>query len=183
MKYPLLALLATGPAHGYELKQSFEARFGAVWPPVNIGQVYTTLQRLERDGLVHGYEVEQAGRPDKHVFEVTEAGLRVLVEWLRSAGAAPRVRDEFFMKLILARLAGLADPLELIESQRQAFLQELRDLNDLALDESPKNITTQLLIEGAALHVQADMKWLDLCEERMRNEGNRQQASNKEGAG
>jgi DNA-binding PadR family transcriptional regulator len=169
MKYPLLALLATGPAHGYELKQSFEGRFGAVWPPVNIGQVYTTLQRLERDGLVHGYAVEQAGRPDKHVFEITEAGLRVLHEWLRSAAAAPRVRDEFFMKLVLARLAGLADPLELIEQQRRAFLQELRDLNDLALNEKPKDGTTELLIEGAMLHVQADLKWLDLCEEYFSN--------------
>jgi DNA-binding PadR family transcriptional regulator len=171
MKYPLLALLATGPAHGYELKQSFESRFGAVWPPVNIGQIYTTLQRLERDSLVHGYEVEQAGRPDKHVFEITEAGLRVLDEWLRSAGAAPRVRDEFFMKLVLAQLAGLADPIELIDRQRLACMQELRDLNDLSLDEKPKNATTQLLIEGAALHVQADLKWLDLCEERMRKGG------------
>jgi DNA-binding PadR family transcriptional regulator len=171
MKYPLLALLATGPAHGYELKQSFESRFGAVWPPVNIGQIYTTLQRLERDSLVHGYEVEQAGRPDKHVFEITEAGLRMLDEWLRSAGAAPRVRDEFFMKLVLAQLAGLADPIELIDRQRLACMQELRDLNDLSLDEKPKNATTQLLIEGAALHVQADLKWLDLCEERMRKGG------------
>jgi DNA-binding PadR family transcriptional regulator len=169
MKYPLLALLAGGPAHGYELKQSFESRFGAVWPPVNIGQVYTTLQRLERDALVHGYEVEQAGRPDKHVFQITEAGLRTLAEWLHSAGAAPRVRDEFFMKLVLAELAGLADPLELIEKQRQAFLQELRDLNDLSANEDPKDSTTQLLIEGAALHVQADLKWLDLCEDQARN--------------
>jgi DNA-binding PadR family transcriptional regulator len=173
MKYPLLALLATGPAHGYELKQSFEGRFGAVWPPVNIGQVYTTLQRLERDGLVHGYAVEQAGRPDKHVFEITEAGLRLLHEWLRSAAAAPRVRDEFFMKLVLARLAGLADPLDLIEQQRRAFLQELRDLNDLALNKEPADSTTQLLIEGAMLHVQADLKWLDLCEDAMRNKEQR----------
>jgi DNA-binding PadR family transcriptional regulator len=168
MKYPLLALLASGPAHGYELKQSFESRFGAVWPPVNIGQIYTTLQRLERDGLVHGYEVEQAGRPAKHVFEITEAGLRTLNEWLTGVSTAPRIRDEFFMKLMLARLAGLVDPLDLIERQRLAFMQELRDLNDLSMDENPKNTTTQLLIEGAALHVQADLKWLDLCEERLR---------------
>jgi DNA-binding PadR family transcriptional regulator len=170
LKYPLLALLAKGPAHGYELKQSFEGRFGAVWPPVNIGQIYTTLQRLERDGLVHGYAVEQAGRPDKHVFEITEAGLRVLDEWLRSAGAAPRVRDEFFMKLVLAQLAGLADPLELIDRQRLAFLQELRDLNDFSIAEGPRDETTQLLIEGAALHVQADLRWLDLCEDRIRRD-------------
>jgi DNA-binding PadR family transcriptional regulator len=166
MKYPLLALLAAGPAHGYELKQSFEARFGAVWPPVNIGQVYTTLQRLERDHLVRGYEVEQSGRPSKHVFELTEAGLKVLSEWLREATPGPRIRDEFFMKLVLARLAGVADPIDLLARQREVFLQELRDLNDLAIrGNGSHSVVTNLLIEGAALHLQADLKWLDLCEE------------------
>jgi DNA-binding PadR family transcriptional regulator len=168
MKYPLLALLASGPGHGYELKQSFESRFGSVWPPVNIGQIYTTLQRLERDHLVHGYEVEQAGRPAKHVFEITEAGWKALNEWITTSGTAPRIRDEFFMKLVLAQTARLRDPLELIERQRLAFMQELRDLNDLALSRDPADSTTALLIEGAALHVQADLKWLDLCEDRMR---------------
>lgn len=165
MKYPLLALLASGPAHGYELKQSFEGRFGAVWPPVNIGQIYTTLQRLERDRLVRGYEVEQSDRPAKHVFEITEAGLRALHDWVRASGTAPRVRNEFFLKLVLAETARLADPFDLIEAQRLTFLQELRDLNDLSTN---ADATTQLLIDGAALHVQADLKWLDLCEDRLR---------------
>jgi DNA-binding PadR family transcriptional regulator len=172
MKYPLLALLAKSPAHGYELKQSFEARFGAVWPPVNIGQIYTTLQRLERDGLVRGEDVDQSSRPAKHVFQITEAGLRALAEWLREANAGPRIRDEFFMKLVLARLAGLAEPLELVDRQREAFLQELRDLNRLAgRDSNGHDAVRDLLIEGAALHVQADLKWLELCEERIRDGG------------
>jgi DNA-binding PadR family transcriptional regulator len=168
MKYALLALLAGGPAHGYELKQAFEARFGAVWPPVNIGQVYTTLQRLERDHLVRGRGVAQAGRPAKHVFEITEAGLRVLAEWLHETSTGARVRDEFFMKLVLAGLAGVAEPLELLERQRERFLQELRALNEMALKEGGAGGVASLLIEGAALHIQADLKWLDLCEERMR---------------
>ena len=168
MKYPLLALLASGPAHGYELKQAFENRFGAVWPPVNIGQVYSTLQRLERDRLVHGYEVEQSGRPARHVFEITEAGLRVLGEWLNATDVGPRLRDEFFMKLVLSRLAGLAEPLEIIERQRLTYLQELRALNDVAARAGNDNPVSQLLAEGASLHVQADLKWLDLCEERIR---------------
>jgi DNA-binding PadR family transcriptional regulator len=170
LKYPLLALLAAGPAHGYELKQSFESRFGAVWPRVNIGQIYSTLQRMERDSLVHGYEVDQGARPTRHVFEITEAGLRALAEWLTSADPGPRIRDEFFMKLVLANLAGLAEPLDLLERQREVFFQELRDLNDLALRQNgATSEITRLLIEGAALHVQADLKWLDLCEEKLRN--------------
>jgi DNA-binding PadR family transcriptional regulator len=169
MKYALLAFLAGGPAHGYELKQSFESRFGAVWPPVNIGQIYTTLQRLERDHLVRGREVEQAGRPAKHVFEITEAGLKVLAEWLRETSAGARVRDEFFMKLVLAGLAGVAEPAELLEKQRERFLLELRALNEIALRDGDRDGVASLLIEGAILHIQADLKWLDLCEERMRD--------------
>jgi DNA-binding PadR family transcriptional regulator len=165
MKYPLLALLAAGPAHGYELKQRFEARFGAVWPPVNIGQIYTTLQRLERDHLVHGAEVEQSGRPAKNVYQITEGGYRALADWLAEAAAGPRIRDEFFMKLVLARLAGIADPQAMIDRQRTAFLQELRDLNNIAIKSRPDDAVSRLLIEGAALHLQADLKWLDLCEE------------------
>jgi DNA-binding PadR family transcriptional regulator len=172
MKYAILALLAGGAAHGYELKQSFEARFGAVWPPVNIGQIYTTLQRMERDGLVRGRYVDQSSRPAKHVFEITEAGLKALAEWLGEANAGPRIRDEFFMKLVLARLAGLAEPLDLIDRQRQAFLQELRDLNQLAgRNGATQGTVRSLLIEGAALHVEADLKWLDLCEEQIRSGG------------
>jgi DNA-binding PadR family transcriptional regulator len=168
MKYPLLALLSSGPAHGYELKQAFESRFGAVWPPVNIGQVYSTLQRLERDAMVRGYEVDQGTRPARHVFEITEAGLRVLAEWLNSPDAGPRMRDEFFLKLILSRLAGLAEPMEIIERQRLTYLQELRDLNNIADRAGKDNTVTRLLAEGAMLHIQADLKWLDLCEERIR---------------
>ena len=165
MKYPLLALLAAGPAHGYELKQSFEGRFGAVWPPVNIGQIYATLQRLERDHLVRSSEVEQSGRPAKNVFEITEAGYHALAEWLQEANPGPRVRDEFFMKLVLADLAGVADPGALLNQQRQVLLQELSDLNHVASRTAPDQHVTRLLIEGANLHLEADLKWLDLCEE------------------
>jgi DNA-binding PadR family transcriptional regulator len=171
VKYPLLALLAAGAAHGYELKQSFEARFAAVWGAVNIGQIYTTLQRLERDGLVHGREVEQSGRPAKNVYEITEAGYVALHEWVIEANPGPRVRDEFFMKLVLARLAGLADPLSMIDQQRQAYFEELRDLNTIAAAEGSANHVTRLLIEGATLHLKADLQWLDLCEEHVRDGG------------
>jgi DNA-binding PadR family transcriptional regulator len=168
MRYPLLALLAGGPAHGYELKQRFESQFGGVWPPVNIGQVYTTLQRLERDGLVHGREVDQSSRPARHVFEITEAGYRALSDWLEEPGPPPRVRDELFLKLVLSRAAGVADPITLIERQRQSLLQELRDLNQVATQQG-ENAIALLLIDGTVLHLEADLKWLDMCEERLRN--------------
>jgi DNA-binding PadR family transcriptional regulator len=164
MRHPLLALLANGPAHGYELKQALEQRFGAVLPPLNAGQIYTTLSRLERDDLVKDDAVEQNGRPNKRVYELTAKGREELDAWLTDATPATRLKDDFVMKLVLARAAGIADPIELINRQRGAYLQALRELDDV----NPNgDETAALLIEGAALHLEADLKWLDLCEQRM----------------
>lgn len=163
MRFPLLALLAGGPAHGYELKQALEQRFGSVLPPVNAGQIYTTLARLERDGLVGDDAVAQNGRPNKRVYSLTAAGHVELTGWVADATPAARLKDDFFMKLVLAKAAGIADPGELIARQRSAYLQALRDLDDIATDDE----VSALLVEGAALHLEADLKWLDLCEQRL----------------
>ena len=163
MRFPLLALLAQGPAHGYELKQAIEQRFGAVLPPLNAGQIYTTLSRLERDGLVDDDAVAQNGRPNKRVYRLTDAGHAELRGWVADATPAARLKDDFFVKLVLARAAGIADPLELINRQRGAYLQALRELDDVATGDD----VSALLVEGAALHLEADLKWLDLCEQRM----------------
>src|SRR3954452_1801831 len=127
MKYPFLALLARSPAHGYELKQALDGCFGELLPPINAGQIYTTLGRLERDGLVRGHGVEQGGRPNKRVYELTDAGREAVDDWLTTASATLRIKDEFFMKLVLAGLTGVADPKELIDRQRRECLQSLRD--------------------------------------------------------
>jgi DNA-binding PadR family transcriptional regulator len=163
MRYPFLALLAERPAHGYELKQALEQRFGSALPPLNAGQVYTTLSRLERDGLVRGTDVPDDTR-QKRVYELTDAGRDALEEWLEAPTAGPRLRDEFFMKLVLAREAGVADPRLLIERQRREYLQALRDLAAVAPN---GNHVASLLLEGAALHLEADLKWLDLCEQQL----------------
>lgn len=168
MRYPFLALLATGPAHGYELKHAFEERFGHVLPPLNAGQIYTTLGRLERDALIRGDRVEQDGRPNKRVYELTDEGRRVLADWLAEPAPGTRLKDEFFMKLVLAGLTGVADPKTLIERQRREYLQSLRDLDQLASERRGNgDPATELLIEGAALHLQADLEWLDLCDQRL----------------
>jgi DNA-binding PadR family transcriptional regulator len=163
MRFPFLALLADNPAHGYELKQALEHRFGAALPRLNAGQVYTTLSRLERDGLVKGSDVPDDSR-QKRVYELTDAGRAALEEWVDAPTAGPRVRDEFFMKLVLAREAGVADPRRLIERQRREYLQALRDLAAVAPD---GNVAASLLVEGASLHLEADLEWLDLCEQRL----------------
>jgi DNA-binding PadR family transcriptional regulator len=164
VRYPILALLADAPAHGYEIKRGLEHRFGTVISPLNAGQVYTTLQRLERDRLVADDAIAQEGRPDKRVYRLTAAGRRALEDWLGTASAPTRLRDDFFMKLVFAHAMGLADPAELIARQRVAYLRSLGEL-ERVLAAGDADRTTALVVEGAALHLEADLKWLDRCEE------------------
>jgi DNA-binding PadR family transcriptional regulator len=170
----LLVLLAKAPAHGYELKVALEETFGDAWPPINIGQIYTTLGRLERDGFVRSVHVPQEHRPDKKVYEVTEEGQQELRTWMATPIVGPRLRDDLFLKLIIAQSAwsdGDINPQVLIEGQRRANLQSLRELNDLAArQDAQTNPGSLLLIEGAILHLQADIHWLDLCESRLKPE-------------
>ena len=173
MRNAILALLADEPGHGYDLKVRLEGRFGAAWPAVNIGQVYSTLGRLERDGLVASEAIAQESRPEKRVYQVTEKGREQLAAWLSGPNEAPRLTDDFFMKLLLAGLPGVAPTVDrrgLIERQRAAWLQLLRDVNVRALDGDPSSPDT-LLLEGAILHLQADLKWLELYERQLSREG------------
>jgi DNA-binding PadR family transcriptional regulator len=169
MKFPILAMLASSPAHGYELKRELEQHFGAALPPLNTGQIYTSLARLERDGLVDADRVAQDSRPNKRVYRLTPQGQAALDGWVTQPTPGSRLRDEFFMKLVLAGRAGIADPRELIERQRGEYLQGLRDLDRLS-GAANGDWAEALLIEGAALHLEADLKWLALCEERLNAE-------------
>lgn len=168
MKFPILALLVASPAHGYDLKQQLEGHFGTALPPLNTGQIYTALSRLERDGLVEGDAVAEDGR-NKRVYRATDAGRAAVDEWVLQPSQGTRLRDEFFMKLILAGKTGIAPPAALIERQRAEYLQALRDLDRLAVA-ATGDAAQSLLIEGAALHLEADLKWLDLCEQRLTEE-------------
>lgn len=162
MRHALLALLAKGPTHGYDLKRTLESDFGELWGELNIGQIYTTLRRLERDGLVGSETVRQADRPDKKVFSLTPAGHDEVATWVDEVLPAPRIRDEFFTKLVLAGRSALADPVAMIDRQRRAYLRDLRRLQDLA--ETASTPASQLAVEGAVLHLQADLAWLERCE-------------------
>ncbi len=167
MRYPFLAVLAQGAAHGYELKQALEHRFGALLPPLNAGQVYTTLARLERDGLVRGNDVPDDAR-NKRVYELTEAGRERLLEWVRTPVSGPKLKDEFFMKLVLAGdVPGAPEARTLIDRQRAQYLQALRDLGELQRSLDAGSDAASLLVDGAALHVEADLRWLELCEQRL----------------
>lgn len=165
MRLTLLALLAKEPAHGYELKQALELTFGDAYPSPNIGQIYVTLGRLEKDGYVRVIDVEQSNRPNKKVYYLTAAGRERLETWADEPTEGPRVRDEFFMKLVLAPLTGISDRMALINRQRRHYLSVMRDLTQLAERTDPGNRVALLLIEGAMLHLQADLDWLERCQE------------------
>jgi len=167
VRMPLLALLAKEPAHGYELRGRLVRVFGEVYPAPNIGQIYVTLQRLERDGLVRSQDVVQATRPNKRVYELTAAGRAALAAWIGKPGSEPRVRDDFFMKLALSPMAGAADRLELINRQRRIYLNQMRDLATLADTTNRGDPIPMLLVEGAMLHLQADLDWLERCQEEL----------------
>jgi len=168
LRNALLALLVRGPSHGYELKSRLDRAFGQAWPPVNIGQVYTTLQRLERDGLVKGIDVPQTGRPPRTDYELTGTGAEEVKAWYATPSEPQRVRDDFVMKAAIAREAG-EDPWALLARQRGLYMQTLAGLGRLAAGRRAANPqgdgVAPLVVEGAALHLQADLKWLELFEE------------------
>jgi DNA-binding PadR family transcriptional regulator len=164
VRHAMLALLSEGPKYGLQLREEFEAGTGEVWP-LNVGQVYTTLQRLERDGLVCSQDVVQTTRPNKRVYELTDAGREAVLTWMDRPSDGPRVRDDFFMKLALSENAGAADRLGLINRQRRHYLSQMRALTELVAD-SDRPIP-ELLIEGAMLHLQADLDWLQRCQEEL----------------
>jgi DNA-binding PadR family transcriptional regulator len=165
MRELFLALLAGEKGHGYELRQTLRLQFGDLLPALNAGQIYSTLARLERDGLVVGRGVEGDSRR-KRVYELTDAGQAVLEEWIETPVPGARLKDEFFMKFVVIASARLAEPRTVIERQRREYLQSLRDL-DAVLAANGKGAAAELLVEGAVLHARADLEWLDLIERRL----------------
>src|SRR6266511_2228128 len=153
MRDVILSLLAKEPAHGYELRQRLVQVLGPVGGALNPGQVYVTLSRLERAGLVEASEVAQPSHPDKKVYELTASGRERVEEWLADVTWSKVAPLEFHLKLVAAA------------ATRLALLRELRQLQELALAEPPDS-DGALLLEGASLRLQADIRWLEACERR-----------------
>jgi DNA-binding PadR family transcriptional regulator len=165
MREIFLTLLSRRGAYGYELRQAVEREFPDLLPAMNAGQIYTTLARLERDGLVVGRDIVEDSR-GKRVYDITDAGRAVLAEWIASPVPGTRLKDDFFMKFVMVVASELAEPRALLDGQRREYLQSLRDLDGL-LESRPESATTELLVEGAILHLKADLEWLDLIEQRV----------------
>lgn len=167
IKHALLGLLADGPLHGYELKAAYETEL-APRSALNYGQVYPTLDRLERDDLVAHQVVTQADRPDKKVFALTRKGREELRRWLTEPGPPEAAhRNETYMKLVLAERTRTLPPRAVVAAERRAGLARLHELTRTRarLAREPGSRRAALLLELAALRQEAFLKWLDRCEE------------------
>jgi DNA-binding PadR family transcriptional regulator len=161
-----LAMLAKEPSHGYELRSRLRDALGPLGEAMNPGQIYVTLTRLERAGLVASERTDGiADRPDRKVYALTSAGHARVTEWLAEVSWPKPDLAEFHLKLVAAAAAGLADPLAVVDGQRRELLRRLRDAQRAALAE-PDGSNAALLLEGIVLRLQADLHWLEACEQR-----------------
>jgi DNA-binding PadR family transcriptional regulator len=158
----LLALLAKEASHGYQLRARLQLALGPLAEGLNAGQVYVTLNRLEKAGLVTSERVGQPDRPDRKVYELTAAGRARVMEWLEDTSWPKPAPAEFHLKLVAAAAAELGDPVRLVDAQRHAVLAGLAAAQRAALAEPDRSVAG-LLLEGVVLRLQADLRWLEAC--------------------
>lgn len=161
IKHGLLALLERGPAYGYQLRSSFEESTGATWP-LNIGQVYTTLTRLERDHLVRALpENSQGQRP----YAITDTGRAALAVWFSTPVASTdRPRDELAIKLALALTTPGVDVPVVVQTQRVATIRALQEYTQLKKQAGERDTAWTLILDSMIFRAEAEVRWLDHCE-------------------
>ena len=165
MQDAVLAMLAKEPSHGYELRARLRASLGPLGDGMNPGQIYVTLGRLEKGGLIVCNPIADN---DRKIYELTPAGQQRVTTWLGEVGAKLDL-PEFHLKLVVAAAARLADPVQLVGAQRRELLRSLREAQHAVLTE-PAGSTAAVLLEGVVLRLQADLRWLDVCERAWSNE-------------
>jgi len=165
----ILGLLAQKPRHGYELYAAFSAVVGEATWDVKPAQIYTTLERLEESGLVETKSDLGEGRePDRRIYAITHDGRDALNDWFTDGVPTEHQRDEFYVKLMIGLVSGEADPARIIQTQRARLYQELHDATTHRDMHDPHTEMAQiLLIDKAIMHLEADLRWLDMIEMRL----------------
>jgi DNA-binding PadR family transcriptional regulator len=163
VRHGLLALLAEGPSYGYQLRTRLETRTGGTWP-LNIGQVYTTLSRLERDGLV-----EATGTDGQATYRITDAGRAAVADWFAAPVERPTpARDELAIKLALAVGSPSADVRRVVRVQRSATVRAMQELTTLkAGADAEADLAWTLVLDALLFQAEAEIRWLDHCETRL----------------
>jgi DNA-binding PadR family transcriptional regulator len=160
----VLAMLAKEPSPGYQLRARLDKALGPLGDAMNAGQIYVTLGRLEKAGLVAREGAgASADRTERKVYVLTPAGEERVAEWLSEVSWPKPDLAEFHLKLIAAAAAGLADPIGIVDMQRRELLRRLRDVQRAQMAE-PDHSDAGLLLEGIVLRLQADLRWLEACE-------------------
>jgi DNA-binding PadR family transcriptional regulator len=167
VRHGLLALLAERPRYGYELRGEFEARTGSTWP-LNVGQVYTTLARLDRDGCVTASGASDTGQ---QYYEITPEGRAEVTQWFTTpVRREDRPRDELAIKLALAVGSEDVDMRAVIQAQRTDSLRALQDYTRLKVRagaDSPADLAWLLVLDAMVFQTEAEVRWLDHCESRL----------------
>jgi DNA-binding PadR family transcriptional regulator len=166
VRHSLLALLSEGPKYGLQLRQEFEARTGEIWP-LNVGQVYTTLQRLERDGLV---ESDDTGEDERQkTFRITDGGAEELTKWLRTPpDLSLPPRDELVIKVLVAlRLPGV-DVHEVMQVHRRYLVELMQQWTRLKEDEADLDLGFALAVDAELFRLDSVIRWLDAAEGRLK---------------
>lgn len=165
----ILGLLAQRPRHGYELHDAFEAMMGGEdnWD-IKPAQVYATLTRLEKQGLVMEEGREQSGGPEKFIYTLTPAGLTELQAWFAQPALNDHHQSEFFVKLMVSLVIRNGDPRKLIYTQRAGLYQQLHQITAQRSRVDPRSeLAYILLLDQAVMHLEADLRWLDMIEARL----------------
>ena len=167
LQHAVLALLADGPSHGYQLRASFERAVGPQWGGLNIGHTYQLLDRLSRDGLVRSQRQPQPVKPDRLVYELTDAGHAELQRWLAEPAERARGhRDDLFLKLLAAsHLPDAGAVHEVLRRQRTYLLRQLHALAQARRQDQDGEPLNDLVAASAELHLRADLALLDLAEQ------------------
>jgi DNA-binding PadR family transcriptional regulator len=166
VSHALLALLSEGPKYGLQLRQDFEAQTGEVWP-LNVGQVYTTLQRLERDGLAESQD-DAADSPQKS-FRITPDGEAELAAWLRTPPdlAAPP-RDELVIKVLVALRVPGTDLDELLQTHRRYLVELMQQWTRIKEDGARDDLGLALAVDAELFRLDSVIRWLDAAEGRLK---------------
>jgi DNA-binding PadR family transcriptional regulator len=165
VRHALLALLSEGPKYGLQLREEFETRTGEVWP-LNVGQVYTTLQRLERDGLV---ESEGTGEGPQKAFQITESGATELAKWLRTPpDLSSPPRDELVMKVLVAiRLPG-TDVHDVVQQHRRYLMQLMQEWTRIKEGGAEGDLNLALAVDAELFRLDSVIRWLDAVDSRLK---------------
>ncbi len=168
VKHAMLGILAEKDLHGYELKSSFDEKVGEFWS-LNYGQIYSTLDRLEKEELVTHDRQSQDRRPDRKIYSITGKGRLELEKWLSAPVKGVRaLRDDFFIRLVFMNRNDTGPILDLIEKQKVLYLRQMNRLTQqkIKMRKKPDDtdaLLAELLMDAGLFHAEADIRWLNLC--------------------